>query len=151
MKQKFEVEIIACTDSKIAIQNADIITTVTTAPGPVFDAKDLKPGVHINGIGSFTPEMKEIPLEAIINADIRTVDTFEGVFAEAGAVMETIETGALKESSFIELGEIILDPSKGRQNDKQITFFKSVGTAVLDVQVGQEIYEKAIKEKWELL
>lgn len=147
MKKKFKIEINACTDTYTAIQNADIITTVTTAPGPVFDAKDLKPGVHINGIGSFTPEMKEIPVEAIIKADIRAVDTYDGVFAEAGAVMETLETGALKESSFIELGEIILDSSKGRTNDKQITFFKSVGTAVLDVQVGQEIYEKALKEK----
>ena len=147
MNNKFNNKVHACFDSSKAIKNADIITTVTTAPGPVFNASYLKPGVHINGIGSFTPEMKEIPLQAIIQADIRAVDTYDGVFAEAGAVMETISLNKLKESSFIELGEIIIDPSKGRQNEKQITFFKSVGSAVLDVQVGQEIYEKAIKEK----
>ena len=146
MNEKFDVKIVACVDAKEAIKNADIITTVTTAPGPVFDASELKPGVHINGIGSYTLDMKEIPKEAIINADIRTVDTFNGVFAEAGDVMFAIEQSNLTESSFSELGELILDPSKGRQNDSQITFFKSVGSAVLDVVVGQAIFEKATKE-----
>ena len=144
MNEKFpEVEIFVSKDNNKDIAQADIITAVTTAPVAVFDGNLIKPGCHINGIGSYTKDMKELPLEAISKADILMVDTYSGVFAEAGDIMEALKQGLVTEEDFIEMGEAILDPSLKRSNDEQITLFNSVGTAVLDVVVAKAIYDKA--------
>ena len=144
MNEKFpDVEIFVSQDNDADIAQADIITAVTTAPVAVFDGSLVKPGCHINGIGSYTKDMKELPLEAIVKADILAVDTFSGVFAEAGDVMEALAQDLVKEQDFIELGQLVLEPQLGRQDDTQITLFNSVGTAVLDVVVAKAIYDKA--------
>ena len=57
--KKFNVKIIAAESSDEAVKNADIITTVTTSKKPVFDANKVKKNVHINGVGSYTPEMHQ--------------------------------------------------------------------------------------------
>lgn len=145
MNEKFpNVEIFVSEDNNHDISQADIITAVTTAPVAVFDGSLIKPGCHINGIGSYTKDMKELPLEAIAKADILMVDTCSGVFAEAGDVMEALKQGLVSEEDFIEMGELVLDPSLGRSSDEQITLFNSVGTAVLDVVVAKAIYDKAM-------
>jgi len=70
---------------KQAVKNADLICTATTAITPVFNDQDLKPGVHINGVGSYTPDMIEIPPKTIERASI-FVGSRVGVLAEAGEI-----------------------------------------------------------------
>lgn len=128
------------------IGQADIITSVTTSKVVTFNGDIVKPGTHINGVGAYTPEMHEIPSNIVEKADIRVLDTKEGVFAEAGDIIDPINQKRVSKNDFFELGELVTDSQKCRQNDEQITLFKTVGTAVLDVYVGYDIYLKA-KEK----
>ncbi|MFQ1042256.1 ornithine cyclodeaminase family protein [Gilliamella sp. CG16] len=128
------------------IGQADIITSVTTSKVVTFNGDIVKPGTHINGVGAYTPEMHEIPGNIVEKADIRVLDTKEGVFAEAGDIIDPINQKRVSKNDFFELGELVTDSQKCRQNDEQITLFKTVGTAVLDVYVGYDIYLKA-KEK----
>ncbi|WP_276904152.1 hypothetical protein [Frischella perrara] len=125
------------------IAQADIITTVTTSNQTTFNGECVKAGTHINGIGSYRPEMHEIPPNIVEQAAIKVLDTKEGVFSEAGDIIDPINNGMVRPDQFIELGELILNEQRGRQNEDQITLFKSVGTAVLDVYVGYDIYCKA--------
>lgn len=128
------------------IGQADIITSVTTSKVVTFNGDIVKPGTHINGVGAYTPEMHEIPSNIVEKADIRVLDTKEGVFAEAGDIIDPINQKRVSKNDFFELGELVTDSQKCRKNDEQITLFKTVGTAVLDVYVGYDIYLKA-KEK----
>lgn len=128
------------------IGQADIITSVTTSKVVTFNGDIVKPGTHINGVGAYTPDMHEIPSNIVEKADIRVLDTKEGVFAEAGDIIDPINQKRVSKNDFFELGELVTDSQKCRQNDEQITLFKTVGTAVLDVYVGYDIYLKA-KEK----
>lgn len=128
------------------IGQADIITSVTTSKVVTFNGDIVKSGTHINGVGAYTPEMHEIPSNIVEKADIRVLDTKEGVFAEAGDIIDPINQKRVSKNDFFELGELVTDSQKCRQNDEQITLFKTVGTAVLDVYVGYDIYLKA-KEK----
>jgi ornithine cyclodeaminase len=114
-----------------AVENADIICTATTSRKPVFDDEDIKPGVHICGVGSYTPEMIEIPPEVIQRAAV-FVGSREGVLAEAGEIIESITQGFLENNDLVELGEVLDGSKPGRTNADQITIFKSVGTAVQD-------------------
>lgn len=125
------------------IRHADIITSVTTSKEVTFNGKLVNPGTHINGVGAYTPEMHEIPSNIVAKADIRVLDTKDGVFAEAGDIIDPINQNLVTKQDFYELGDLVIDPQKCRQNDQQITLFKTVGTAVLDVYVGYDIYQKA--------
>lgn len=142
----FGTKIVPVQDGNEAVIEADLITCVTTSTRPVFDATLVKKGTHINGVGSYTPQMQEIPAAAILNADKVIFDTTAGVLAEAGDVIIPIEQGLVTADQFTgELGEVILGQVKGRESDDEVTVFKTVGTAVLDVVTAHFIYKKALE------
>ncbi len=120
-----------------AIDQADIICTATTSSTPVFADSDLKPGVHINGVGSYTPEMQEVPAETVQRALV-IVDSRAASLSEAGDLIQPIRQGAILEDNIhAELGEIVAGHKPGRTDAQQITFFKSVGVAVQDAMAAQ--------------
>ena len=141
-----DVKIIAVRSSDEAVENADIITTVTPSKKPVFKADKVKSNVHINGIGSYTPDMCEIPEEILVKANKIYVDTKDGAINESGDIIGPIKKGLINiEKINGELGEVINGKIKGRENDEEMTFFKSTGSAVIDLVAAQKIYELAKK------
>ena len=142
--KKFNVRIIAAESSDKAIENADIITTVTTSKKPVFFSYIVKKNVHINGVGSYTPDMQEIPEDILVKANKIYVDTRDGAINESGDLITPIKKGLIKKEKINgELGEVINGQIKGRENDDEMTFFKTTGSAVLDLVAAQKIYEMA--------
>lgn len=141
---EFSTNILAYEHANDAVKDSDIITTVTTSTTPTFDAKYVKDGTHINGIGSFTPDMIELPTE-LINKDNKIYfDTNDGVLSEAGDILLPLDNELITKNDFKgELGDLVLNPAIGRENNNEITIFKSVGTAVLDIACGYEIISKA--------
>ncbi|WP_055669566.1 ornithine cyclodeaminase family protein [Desnuesiella massiliensis] len=142
--KSYGATILAAESMEDALEDADVITTVTTSKRPVFDGKLVKKGAHINGIGAYTPEMQEIDEYIIKNCDKLFVDTKHGVLSEAGDLIIPINKGIISEDKVSgELGEVIIGKVLGRENEKEITVFKSVGSAILDVVTAYKIYEKA--------
>jgi alanine dehydrogenase len=125
-------DIIVAGSSAEAIAEADIICTATTSETPVFDGSLLRPGTHINAIGSYTPSMQEVDVDTLKRSRI-VVDSREAVLAETGDLIIPIERGEIKADNIhAELGQIISGEKAGRTSPDQITFFKSVGVAVQD-------------------
>lgn len=140
----FNVKIVAVDKAEIAVKDADIITSVTTSPEATFPHEAIKDGAHVNGVGAFTPEMHEIPAELLARADKIVFDTMEGVLAEAGDIITPLKEKLITKEDFDGvLAELILGKIKGRESDDEITVFKTVGTAVLDVVTGKKNVEKA--------
>lgn len=134
------------TEGEKAVRNADIICLATTSKQPVFDASWVKPGTHVSGVGSFTPEMQETPEAFVVNARI-VVDMKEHALAETGDLIIPIEKGTLKPSDIAgELGGLVLGQFEGRTNAEENTFFKSVGNAVQDIAVGQYAVQQALEK-----
>ena len=126
-----------------AVREADVICAATTTKAPLFADADLKAGVHINGIGSFTPEMQEIPEETVRRAKV-VVGSREGCLAEAGDLIIPLRKGLISEDHIhAELGEIVAGAKPGRESEEEITFFKSVGNAVQDVSVARRVLREA--------
>ena len=119
-------------DPDEAVAGADIVCAATTSTTPVFDGRRLRPGTHVNGVGSFTPAMCEIDLVTIQRARV-VVDQREAMAAEAGELIHALQTGALTAGAVTTLGEIINGHAPARQSADEITFFKSVGVAVQDL------------------
>lgn len=143
--KKYSVEIESVNSSEEAVKNADIITLVTTSKIPVFDGKYIKNGAHINGMGSYTPEMQEIDGYILKKSKVY-VDTKNGVFHESGDLIIPISKNLYSLNEVMgELGEVILSEINGRENVEEITLFKSVGSSVLDIVTAKNIYEKYMK------
>jgi len=130
-----------------AIEHADIICTATTSSQPIFEDKDVKSGTHISAVGAYTPDMQELPLETVTRSKI-VVDSYATVMEEAGDIVKAIKAGLIHESNIhAEIGEIVSGKKIGRESDKEITFFKSVGNAVQDAAAAQLAVKNAREMK----
>ena len=125
-----------------AIRSADIIVTATTSATPVFAGAEVGPGVHVNAVGAFRPTERELDSDLVARARI-VVDTREGCLAEAGDLLIPIATGLLDSKDVAELGEVGLGRQPGRTSAEQITVYKSVGHAALDVAMAGEAIRQA--------
>jgi len=130
-----------------AVRDADVICAATNSRTPVFDGNDLKPGAHVNGIGSYTHEMQEVDFTTLRRASRIVVDKRQAALAEAGDLIIAIEQGEIRvEDIYAELGEIAAGLKPGRQREDEITYFKSVGNAAQDAAVAQAVYQTALKK-----
>lgn len=128
------------------LEEMDIITLVTTSKTPVIDGNHVKAGTHINSVGSYTPQMQETPVEVLQKADKIYFDTYEGVMEESGDVIIPIKNGQFNQERITgELGEYLLGKIPGREFDEEITWFKTTGSAVLDIIAAEKIYQNAQK------
>jgi ornithine cyclodeaminase/alanine dehydrogenase-like protein (mu-crystallin family) len=118
-----------------ALRDADIVSTATTSRTPVFRDEDLKPGVHINAIGSYKPHVRELPGETVQRARL-FVDDRRACLEEAGDILIPLREGLIGEGHIrAEIGEVLAGLEPGRGSDEETTVFKSVGNAVEDLAV----------------
>lgn len=130
-----------------AITDADIITAVTTSNQPVFNGRLVKAGAHINGVGSYLPNMQELDEFIVKRADKVFFDSQEAVLAESGDFIIPLKKGTITADKFTgEIGKVISDTLPGRENPEEITLFKTVGMAVLDVVTAYQIYQRALQQ-----
>lgn len=142
-----EIEIEIHTDVDEAVVQADIICCSTRSSAPVFNGKDIRPGTHVNGVGSYLPSMREVDFEFIQRADKIVVDDFEGAAQEAGELIDANNQDGWSYSELHgELMNMVTDDIAGRQEDSEITFFKSVGAAYFDSAAAIGVYKEAKKE-----
>lgn len=130
-------------DVGTALAEADIVCCATAATQPLFDDSQIKPGTHINAVGAFTPEMRELPDATVSRARV-VVDQREGAWAESGELIHARDAGLIDSQHIVaELGEVVAGRVVGRSSAADVTFFKSVGNAVQDVAVGQLVVQRA--------
>ncbi len=119
-------------DPREAVADADIVCAATTSAEPVFDDADLKPGAHVNAIGSYQPHVQEIPAATVARALV-VVDSREAALEETGDLIQPIAQGLFgPDHIHAELGELVLGRAAGRTSPGQVTLFKAVGVAVQD-------------------
>ena len=144
MSETLSIEVLT-SSMETALPASGVVCTATTASTPVFPDTLIAPGTHINGVGSYRPDMCEVPPETVKRSRV-VVDHQEGCRAEAGDLIQPIETGVITPDHLeAELGEIVAGNKPGRKTPGEITFFKSVGNAVQDLAVAGLILEKARK------
>jgi alanine dehydrogenase len=139
----FPQEITVATSPHQAAAEAEVICTATTSSSPVFEDGSIKPGVHLNGVGSYTPAMQEIPAQTVLRANV-FVDSISAVWEEAGDLIIPFQNGLFDRSHVRgEIGELACGQIQGRTSSQDITFFKSVGVAVQDMAVARIILAAA--------
>lgn len=129
---QYDAQVRVATSAQAALVGAHIVVTATNSHQPVIHQRDLVPGMHINGIGSFTPTMQEVAADVVLAAKV-VVDHRASVWAEAGDLIIPRDQGMIgADHIYAEIGEIAAGSKAGRHHPHEITFFKSVGNAVQD-------------------
>lgn len=101
------------------MEAADIIVTATNASEPVY-SHTLHPGVHLNAVGSFKPDMQELPSESMMIANKIVVESTEAAMEETGDLKVPQEEGILTDNMLYgELGDIVSGKKAGREDEKR--------------------------------
>lgn len=130
-------------DARSCASQADVICTCTTSPTPILDGKWLRPGTHLNLVGSFQPGKREVDSETVRRARV-AVDTYEGALAEAGDLLIPMREGVIgAEHVIADLHELASGKKPGRISAGEITVFKSVGCALEDLVTATLACQKA--------
>ena len=120
---------------------SQIIVTTTPATSPLLKLEMIAPGTHITAMGSDTSDKCELSPEILDLADIVAADSIEQAI-QRGEISQALKAGKCNKDKLVELGSIIIDPSKGRTNDQQITIADLSGVAIQDIMIAKAVTDK---------
>ncbi|HSQ72204.1 MAG TPA: ornithine cyclodeaminase family protein, partial [Rubrivivax sp.] len=123
----------AAPELQAAVARAHIVCCATTSTEPLVCGEWLAPGTHLDLVGGFRPDMREVDDAAVARARI-VADTYAGALAEAGDLVQPLARGVIRRDQVVaELAELLRGRVAGRRDTAEITLFKSVGTALEDL------------------
>jgi len=127
----------AVDDLEAAVREADIVSCATTSTTPLVKGVWLRPGTHLDLVGGFRPDMREVDDEAVARSRV-VADTLAGVLAEAGDLLQPMQRGVIaREHVLGELADLVRGTLRGRDSSDDVTLFKSVGTALEDLAAAE--------------
>ena len=125
-------------DLAAAVMQADIVSCATTATDAPVRGEWLQPGTHLDLVGAFRPDMREVDDAAVARCTCIVVDTRAGALAEAGDLVQPLSRGVITPDRIAgDLAELLRGDCAGRTQCDQLTLFKSVGTALEDLAAAQ--------------
>jgi alanine dehydrogenase len=137
------VPIDAVDTAEKAVRDSDVVVTCTTSRQPILNCEWLKPGAHINAVGSHRPDSREIDGRTLARSKV-VIDSREAIMAECGDVLLAIKEQIITEAHLHgEIGEVLAGIKAGRTNADEWTLYKSVGIAIQDVAAALLVYRKA--------
>jgi ornithine cyclodeaminase/alanine dehydrogenase-like protein (mu-crystallin family) len=119
-----------------AVADADLVCTCTTSRTPVFDGAALAPDAHVNAIGAYRADLRELDDATLTRADLVAVETRASALEEAGDVVQAAAAGVLAPTDLVELRDVVRGTARRGAGDG-ITVFKSVGLALEDLAVAR--------------
>lgn len=133
----------AAPDLETAVRRADIVSVATLSTEPLIKGAWLQPGTHLDLVGGFTPKMREADDDCLRKASV-FVDTRAGASKEAGDIVQPLQSGVITDKDLKgDLFDLCRGVHKGRVRDDEITYFKSVGTAIEDLAAAVLVYNRA--------
>jgi ornithine cyclodeaminase/alanine dehydrogenase-like protein (mu-crystallin family) len=121
----------------------EIVTTATSSVVPLFLGDRIRPGTHLNVVGSNFTSKAEVDIATIRRASLIVVDSLESARLEGGDLLPAIDRGLLSWEWVTELGDIVSGRQSGRRLPEDVTLFKSHGVASEDVVLAHEIWLRA--------
>jgi len=146
MRKRIDVEVVRTDNLEEAVRHSDIVVTATTSSDPIIKGDWVVDGCHITGIGSHSPDARELDENVIAKASKIVLDTWDAM--NVGDIAYPISKGLLKEGDiYSDIGTIVAGKKPGRESPEEITIFKSVGTAAADVSTALRAYKLAQKRR----
>jgi ornithine cyclodeaminase len=136
------VRIEATEDLEAAVGWADLVSSATMATKPLIKGTWLKPGTHLDLVGSYRPDMREADDDAVKRAGRHYIDTRITTINVSGDIIDPINTGLMDPAALIDTSQLARGEKPGRISPDEITFFKSGGGGHEDLGTAQYLVSK---------
>lgn len=143
MVQELGMEVAAVESARDALEDVDIVVTITSAREPVLLGEWLAPGVHINAAGANAAHRRELDAAAVHRSTVIAVDDLDQAKIECGDLIQAEAAGIPVWDRAVTLGAVLAGRAPGRRGPDDITLFESQGIAIEDVATMKLIYERA--------
>jgi ornithine cyclodeaminase len=141
MEAELGVEVRAVEDVLAAVAEADVVCTVTSATEPILRGEWVRPGTHVNVVGSSYAGPAEVDNELVRRSRF-VVDSREGVLAQGGEFLRAKAAGLVGDEHIAgEIGQVLAGNVVGRRTAEEITVYKSLGHVVQDLACAWALYE----------
>lgn len=129
----YGISVDVCTSVAECVKDADIICTLTPSKEPILTAEMVKPGAHVNAVGTFTPVTREVSSDLVASSRLYA-DQTAAMKRESGEYLIPLQEGTITEEHIVgSIGEVLAGRKPGRTSDEEITLFDALGLAVEDV------------------
>jgi alanine dehydrogenase len=145
MSRLLNVDVRPVSNPRQAVELADILITATTSSDPLLFGEWLKPGCHINAIGSNWSTKRELDLSTLQRSSLIVTDTLEQAHVEAGDFIIPADEGLFDWGRVYELADVIANQGPQRDSAEDITLFKSLGMGLEDIVTAAHVYNLARK------
>ena len=124
-------------DLQTAVEDADIVSCATMTIEPLIKGEWLRPGTHVDAIGAFKPDMREVDDAVLLRSRV-FVDSRDSTFRHIGELKIPLEAGTITEADVLaDHYELAAGTVQGRTSEDDITFFKNGGGGHLDLMAAQ--------------
>jgi ornithine cyclodeaminase len=143
MQEELALPVATARDVKTAVAEADIICTVTSATEPILKGAWVRPGTHVNLVGSGFAGPVEVDNDLVVRSRF-IADSREGVLAQGAEFLRAKAAGLVGDDHIIaEIGQVLAGEIEGRRSAEEITVYKSLGHVVQDLSTAWALYAQA--------
>jgi ornithine cyclodeaminase len=143
IRNELGIEATAAPTARACVADSDIVCTVTSAKQPILEGKWLRPGAHVNIVGSSYDGPVEVDNDLVANCRF-FADSREGVIAQGAEFRRAKAAGLIGDDHIAgEIGQVLAGDIAGRRSDGEITAYKSLGHIVQDLASAWALYAQA--------
>ena len=142
MQTELPIPVDAAPDVRAAVADADIICTLTSAFDPILKAAWVRPGTHLNLVGSSHAGTAEVDNDLVVRSRF-IADSREGVLQQGGEFLRAKKAGLIGDDHIVaEIGQVLAGEVEGRRSPDEITVYKSLGHVVQDLASAWALYSE---------
>jgi ornithine cyclodeaminase len=146
MQAELALPVAAAGSVREAVADADIVCTVTSAAEPILEGKWVRPGTHLNLVGSGFAGPTEVDNDVVVRSRF-IADSREGVLHQGAEFLRAKRAGLVGDDHIVaEIGEVLSGQIVGRRSAQEITVYKSLGHVVQDLATAWAIYRQTVGE-----
>jgi ornithine cyclodeaminase len=144
---EFSIPISVAASVKEAVAKADIVCTVTSATEPVLKGAWVRPGTHLNLVGSSHAGPAEVDNDLVVSSRF-IVDSREGILRQGAEFLRAREAGLIGDDHIVaEIGQVLAGEIEGRRSPDEITVYKSIGHVVQDLASAWALYSQPEQQR----
>lgn len=145
MEERYGIPVTVAGSVASAVADADIICTLCPAKEAYLTKDMVKPGAHINAVGTFSPTTREVASDLVAASRLYS-DYTPSTRKESGEYLIPLQEGLITQDHILgSVGELLLGKAQGRVRDEDITIFDALGLAVEDVASAKMVYLESVK------
>ncbi len=142
MGAELGLPVTAAPDVEAAVAEADIVCTITAAREPILKGAWVRPGTHLNLVGSSVAGPAEVDGDLVVRSRF-FADSREGVLHQGAEFLNAVAAGLVGEDHLIgEIGQVLAGEVEGRRSADEITVYKSLGHVVQDLASAWALYSQ---------